>query len=316
MTRAINPSSLSGGLSRQAGHSQPNNPTAKPEICRNYERRSERMNPMKRIIRMNVMMLALTLLTLMTTLAVAAQEKKTDPSKPDPKPVATTPAKPAVATPTVDEILDKYVKAIGGKEAIEKVTSRVEKGTFELPTFGASGTLETFAKAPNKTAMTIEIGGFGKVESVFDGTKGWSADPQSGLRELSGAELAMTKRDADLYRSLKLKSLYTKLEVTGKEKVGDSDAYVIVGTPAEGKPEKMYFDVNNGLLTRMDIEVESPQGAMAFQVYLQDYKPVDGVKVPHTMRRESEAISFIIKLTEVKQNVPVEDAKFNTPSGN
>ncbi|MEP7342074.1 MAG: hypothetical protein ABI977_30360 [Acidobacteriota bacterium] len=268
---------------------------------------------MKRIIRMNLMMLALALIT---TLAIAAQEKKADPTKPEPKPVAATTTKPPAATPAVDEILDKYVKAIGGKEAIEKVTSRVEKGTFELPTFGASGSLESYAKAPNKTAMTINIEGFGKVESVFDGTKGWSADPQSGLRELSGAELAMTKREADLYRSLKLKSQYTKLEVTGKEKVGDSEAYVVVGTPAEGKAEKMYFDVNSGLLTRMDIEVESPQGAMAFQVYLQDYKTVDGIKVPHTMRRESEAISFVIKLTEVKHNVAVEDTKFNKPSGN
>ena len=254
---------------------------------------------------MKVMMLALVL---MTTLAVVAQEKKADPPKPDPKPTA--------ATPTVDEILDKYVKAIGGKEALEKVTSRVGKGTFELPAFGASGTIETYAKAPNKTAMTIEIGGFGKVENVFDGTKGWSADPQSGLRELSGVELAMTRRDADLYRSLKLKSQYTKLEVTGKEKVGDSEAYVIVGTPAEGKPEKMYFDVSSGLLIRLDVEAETPQGAMAFQVYLQDYKPVDGVKVPYTLRRESEAFGMLIKYTEIKHNVAVEDTKFNKPSGN
>lgn len=256
---------------------------------------------MKRI----VMMLALVL---MATFAVSAQEKKADAPKPDPK--------PAASAPTVDEILDKYVKAIGGKEAIEKVTSRVGKGTFELPSFGANGSIETYAKAPNKTAMTIDIGGFGKVESVFDGTKGWSADPQSGLRELSGTELAMTKRDADLYRSLKLKSQYTKIEVTGKEKVGDSEAYVVTGTPAEGKPEKMYFDVNSGLLTRMDIEAETPQGAMAFQVFLQDYKAVDGVKVPFTLRRESEAFGMVIKYTEVKHNVAVEDAKFNKPSGN
>lgn len=252
-----------------------------------------------------VIMLALVL---MAAFAVQAQEKKADAPKPDPK--------PAASAPTVDVILDKYVKALGGKEAIEKITSRTEKGSFELPSFGASGSIETFAKAPNKTAMTIEIGGFGKIESVFDGAKAWSADPQSGLRELSGTELAMAKRDADLYRSLKLKSQYSKLEVTGKEKVGDSEAYVLTGTPTEGKPEKLYFDINSGLLTRMDIEIESPQGAMAFQVFLQDYKPVDGVKVPFTLRRESEAFGMVIKYTDVKHNVAVEDTKFNKPAGN
>ena len=252
-----------------------------------------------------VMMLALVL---MATFTATAQEKKADAPKPDPKPAATM--------PTVDEILDKYVKALGGKEAIEKVTSRVGKGTFELPAFSLSGPIETYSKAPNKTAMTIDLTGFGKIESVFDGAKGWSADPQSGLRELGGAELAMTRRDADLHRSLMLKSQYTKLEVKGKEKVGDSEAYVIVGTLAEGKPEKMYFDVSSGLLTRMDVEVETPQGAMAFQIFLQDYKPVDGVKVPFTLRRESQAFGMVIKYTEVKHNVAVEDTKFNKPSGN
>jgi hypothetical protein len=262
------------------------------------------MDLMKRI----AMMLASMLLVLMATFVAFAQEKKADAPKPDPK--------PAAGMPTVDEILDKYVKAVGGKEAIEKVTSRVEKGTFELPSFGASGIVETYAKAPNKTALVIEIGGFGKVENVFDGTKGWSSDPQSGLRELSGTELAMTKRDADLHRSLKLKSQYTKMEVTGKMKVGDSEAYVITATPAEGKPEKLYFDTSSGLLTRMDVEAETPQGAMAFQIYLQDYKPVDGVKVPYTLRRESEAFGMVIKYTDVKHNVAIEDTKFNKPSGN
>jgi len=264
---------------------------------------------MKRI----VMTLASMLLALMATFVAFAQEKKADAPKSDaPK----SDAKPAAGMPTADEILDKYVKAVGGKEAIEKVTSRVEKGTFELPSLGAGGTVEAYAKAPNKTAMVIEITGFGKVEDVFDGTKGWSSDPQGGLREKSGTELAMSKRDADIHRSLNLKSQYTKMEVTGKEKVGNSEAYVITATPAEGKPEKLYFDTSSGLLTRMDVEAETPQGAMAFQVYLEDYKPVDSVKVPFTIRRESEAFSIVVKLTDVKHNVPVEDTKFNKPSGN
>lgn len=251
------------------------------------------------------MMLALVIAT---TLAVAAQEKKADAPKPAPKSDA--------ALPSVDEVLDKYVKAIGGKEAVEKVTSRVEKGTFELPAFGMSGPIEMYSKAPNKTAMTIELTGFGKIETVYDGAKAWSADPQTGLRELSGAELAATKREADFHGSLKMKSHFSKMEVKGKQKVGDAEAYVVVATPAEGKPQKLYFDVNSGLLVRTDVEVESPQGAMAFEIFLEDYKPVDGVKIPHTVRRNSDAISFVIKLTEVKQNVTVDDAKFNKPSGN
>lgn len=259
---------------------------------------------MKKLIRMKIMLMSLILMTAVVGLA---QEKKAE-TKPA--------AKSAEALPAVDDILDKYVKALGGKEAIEKVTSRSEKGTFELPSFGASGTLESYSKAPNKTSMVIEIGGFGKVESVFDGTKGWSADPQGGLREQTGGELAAVKRQAEFHRELKLKSQYSKMEVKGKEKVGDADTYVIEATPADGKPEKLYFDAANGLLVRMDVETDTPQGSMAFQVFMEDYKAVDGIKIPHTMRRNSEAFNMTIKLTEVKHNVTVEDSKFNKPSGN
>ncbi|MGH9801281.1 MAG: hypothetical protein ACRD82_13020, partial [Blastocatellia bacterium] len=233
-----------------------------------------------------------------------AQEKKADAPK------------PAAALPTVDEILDKHVKAVGGKEAIEKVTSRVEKGTFEMPTFGVSGSIETYAKAPNKRAMFIDLGGVGKAENVFDGTKGWASNPQSGLHEQTGGELDATKRQADLHGDLKIKSHYTKMEVKGKEKVGDAEAYVIEATPSKGKPEKLYFDASSGLLVRLDIEVESEQGSLALQIFTEDYKPVDGVKVPHTIRQVSEAFSMTIKYTDVKQNVTVDDAKFNKPSGN
>ena len=99
---------------------------------------------------------------------------------PAPKPAADaakTEAKPetkATALPTLDDVLDKVVKATGGKEAIQKLNSRVGKGTFELPAMGASGTFEMASKAPNKSYMKIEVGGFGAIVNVFDGKAAYS----------------------------------------------------------------------------------------------------------------------------------------------
>src|SRR5215203_3893997 len=123
-----------------------------------------------------VLMIALML---MAALTATAQEKKADPPKVDAKPAA-------AALPSVDEILDKYVKAIGGKEAYEKVTSRFMKGTFEMPAMGMSGTVEQYTQAPNKSATVTEIAGFGKVQQVFDGKSSWEANPMTGLREQTG----------------------------------------------------------------------------------------------------------------------------------
>jgi hypothetical protein len=255
---------------------------------------------------------------MLAAITLAAQEKaKTDaPGKTEmPKAEAPKADAKAAALPTVDAILDSHVKAVGGKEAIEKITSRSMKGSLDLEAFGVAGApVEMFAKAPNKSATKIDITGFGVVNQVFDGTTAWDSNPMIGLRELSGLELAQKKRENDFYQTLNLKKHYPKLEVKGKEKVGSYETYVIEATPAEGSPEKLYFDVNTGLLVRHDAEVESPQGKLLMESYLEDYKVVDGVKIAHTMKSVNPAMTIVIKITEVKNNVEIDDAKFNKPS--
>ena len=226
---------------------------------------------------------------------------------------AQAPQKPA-DLPTTDQILDKYVQALGGKAALEKITSTASKGTFEIPAFGATGSAEVWEKAPNKTAMKLDIPGFGLVQEGFNGTVAWSQDPQSGMREKAGAELAATKLDADFYKPVRLKQLYPTITVKGKEKLGEKDVYVLTAKPAEGSPETWYFDATTGLLVKMDLERESPQGKMAVEVFQEDYKEVDGIKIPHTVRQVTSAFTINIKLQEVKHNVPIDDAKFNKPA--
>lgn len=216
--------------------------------------------------------------------------------------------------PTVDQILDKYVQAIGGKAAYEKLTSRVEKGNFDIPAMGAGGPIEIYSKAPNKNLVVITIDGFGVVQEGFTGTVAWANDPQSGLREKSGTELADAKRGADFYGPVRMKEHYPKMELKGKEKVGAGEAYVIVATPAGGSPETLYFDTKSGLLVRQDATRETQAGTMNVQALLEDYREVDGVKIPFVIHQNSDAISFVIKLTEIKHNVAIEDAKFNKPT--
>jgi hypothetical protein len=220
----------------------------------------------------------------------------------------------AAALPTVDAVLDKYVQALGGKANIEKQTSRVSKGTFEIAAFGASGTAEIFEKAPNKSAAVIDVPGFGTIKEGYDGKVAWSSEPQTGLREKTGAELAAARLDGEFYRPLKLKQLYPKITVKGKEKVGDRDTYVLEATPQDSSVELWYFDVENGLLLRQDAERESPQGKTPVQIYFESYKDIDGVKIPMVFRQVTSAFSLNVKFDDVKTNVPVDDAKFVKPA--
>jgi len=249
-------------------------------------------------------LLAALLLVLLVGVTGVAQETE---KKPEAKPQDT---KAAETLPTVDQIIDKYVEALGGKAAIEKQTSRVTKGTFDIPAFGASGTWEGYAKAPNKTISIIDVPGFGVIRQAYDGTVAWEDNPQTGMNEKSGAALTRVKLDSDFYRDIKLKELYPKMTVKGKQKVGDKDAYVIEATPAGASAETWYFDAEAGLLLRADSEREGPSGVAMAQVYLEDYREVDGVKMPHTIRQTTVEFAISIKISEIKHNVDVEDTKF------
>ncbi len=224
---------------------------------------------------------------------------------------AAQPAKESVSLPALDQVLDKFIESSGGKAAMEKITSRYVKGTFDIPAMGASGTVEIYAKAPNKSYTVIDVPGFGTIQQGYDGTVAWEDNPMTGARDLTGAELAARKRDVDFYRELRLKQLYPQMAVKGKEKVGEREAYVVEATPPEGKPERMFFDVENGLLIRADAERESPQGTALVETYLEDYRDLDGIKTPFTMRQVNPMFSMTIKFNEVKNNVEIEDSKFS-----
>jgi len=221
---------------------------------------------------------------------------------------------PQESLPSADQILDKYVSALGGKAAIEKLTSRVAKGTFEMDQMPGTATEEIYEKAPNKQLTITDAPNFGVVKRAFNGTAGWQDMPQTGLQDVTGDQLAAMKRYADFYRDIKLQELYPKMTVKGKESVNGHDAYVVEATPAEGAPELWYFDVDSGLLVRAQMQGEGPGGPVTIDSTLDDYREVDGVKIPFVMHQSMGDFAFTIKLTEVKHNVPIEDAKFDKPA--
>ena len=228
---------------------------------------------------------------------------------------AQTTAKPATptATPTVDQVLDKYVDALGGRTAWKKLTSRQSTGTIEVPAMNLSGTFQVTEKAPNQILSVVVVAGANFREG-FDGKTGWSDDPQNGVREQSGEELEEARRQADFYHSLDLRQLYKKLTLTGTEKIGDRDTYVVEAATGSGDPDKVYFDTQTGLALRVVGQHHSPEGVTVVQEDLEDYRDVDGVKVPFTIHQTAGESAFTIKLAEVHHNLPVDDAQFAKPA--
>ena len=221
----------------------------------------------------------------------------------------------SAANMSVDAVLEKYVKAIGGRAAVAKISSRVTKGSFELTSLaGVKGSVEIYQKAPNKQVAFINIPGIGTDAEGFDGLVAWELEPDSGVvHEKSGLELASARRGAEFYEDIKLKELFPRMKLKGVEKVGPSQAYVIEAFPQEGNAERFYFDTRTGLLVRHDSLEEGEGGKRHVEEYLSDYRVVDGIKLPFTLHQVSPGMDIIMKLTEVKQNVTVDDSKFNKP---
>lgn len=215
--------------------------------------------------------------------------------------------------PTIDQILEKNITALGGRAALEKVTSRVSRGTLELAEMGMNGTITISEKAPDKSLAVIELGGVGTIREGATSTAAWSEDPQSGVSDKTGSELADARRGATFNMELKLKEMFKTLAVTGRESVANRPVWVVLATPADGSAARMYFDAESGLLLRMSMTRQTQMGPMDVDIYFEDYRVTDGVKQPWLVRQVTPQFTMVIKITELKNNVALDDAIFKRP---
>jgi photosynthetic reaction center cytochrome c subunit len=223
---------------------------------------------------------------------------------------APSPTAPAAETlPSVNQILDRYVQALGGADALNKINTRIAKGSR----IGADGVLvleEVYQKAPDKL-LTITSYPQVVFSNGFNGTVAWGHSSRDGATPLPDQLLAQIKRDAVFYKELKTEQIYSGLTLLGKTPVRDMDAYVIQAKPADGPIEKLFFDVKTGLLVRRYTESSTALGKLPLQTDYEDYREVDGVKQPFLIHWSFPGRVWGRKIDEIKQNVSLDDAKFN-----
>ena len=229
-----------------------------------------------------------------------------------------------VAAQTPDEIVEKTLTAMGGRAALSKLTSRSTTGTMTVSTPGGEikGTIEVLNAAPNKsrTLITLDLSAMGAgsmvIDQRFDGTRGYALDSMRGDREITGGMLDTMKLNFFPTPLLDYKERGTKLEVTGKEKVGDRDAYVLTVTPASGPVSRLFVDAQSYLPVKSIMTVEIPEvGPVEQTTELSDHRAVDGVQVPFTVKGSSSVQTFTITVTKVEHNVKIDDALFVKPAG-
>lgn len=163
-------------------------------------------------------------------------------------------AKPAL--PAAAEVFEHYVKALGGDDALKAAHGRTSRGEVtrnngRVPPVSAPFTLKQ--ELPQKISIETTL-----------------SYPPEANRELG----------ANFYRALAIRGVNAPVAVTGIETVRGKSAYVVEVTPKEGRPERLYFDRESGLLLRRYRDRETPVGILPEEYDFDDYRVVDGVKTP------------------------------------
>ena len=238
--------------------------------------------------------------------------------------------------PAADQIIDKYIKAIGGAEKVAGLKSFAGKGTsVGFGGFGGGGQVQLFAKFPDQRATFIEFPKEperGTSIRTYNGRQGWFMTPLTVLKEyeLTGGELDGARLDAQLSFPGQIKQVLSNLRVSLPVTISDLPGpssqtaqqpsmaaigqdrlvNVVQGTGPRGTLATLYFDQESGLLVRVVRYGKGPIGRTPTQIDLGDYRDVGGIKMPFRLLVAWLGGRDAIQLTDIQTNVPVDSARF------
>ena len=229
----------------------------------------------------------------------------------------------AASAQTADEIIEKSIVASGGREALAKVTSRATTGTMTVTTPGGdiAGTIEVLNQAPNKmqTVITLDLSAMGAgkmtIDQRFDGTNGYASNSMQGDTPVTSSQVDTWRNAIFPSPFLDYKERGTKIELTGKEKVGDKDVYALLITPAKGPATRLWIDATTYQPVKTVTTVETAEmGPIEQTIVLSDFREVDGLTMPFKLVGSSAVQTFTIVVTKVEHNVKVDPARFAKPA--
>jgi photosynthetic reaction center cytochrome c subunit len=212
--------------------------------------------------------------------------------------------------PTADQIVGKYLQAIGGADAATKISTRIQKGTVTVGS--KTFPVEVLAQAPAKRVTTVRLPS-GENVTGTNGEEGWLSAPGRPSHEMGPSEVDAARLDAELFFPTYLKQIFQELRAQKKELLGGKPAYAVLGVRQDQPPVELYFDEESGLLMRIQRYTETPVGRNPTQTDYADYREQGGVKTPFRWTVARPNSRFTIQIEQMQQGIPIEDSKFAKP---
>jgi zinc protease len=207
---------------------------------------------------------------------------------------------------TAEQVVSKYVDALGGREKLEKVQDETLKMTGAMQ--GMTINITIIRKAPNKLYQLVDFG-VGQAKTIFNGTKG-TINQMGQEQEISGAQLEAMKYEAAFNAYLDYTKLGAKLELSGMETINNKDTYKVTIIYPSGKKSVQNYDVQSGFLVRQSGTVESAQGAANVTTEFADYKETKGFMIPQKIIQGTPMGSIELTMTSYENNTNPSDDNF------
>lgn len=200
----------------------------------------------------------------------------------------------------VETVLDNYINAIGGRKTLENVKTLKTIGSAEMQ--GMQLGLETINTTKEQTSMTISMGGQPMQKEVFDGTKGYTM-AQGQRTAYTEEQIAAAKIESVPFKELNAENA----KLLRMDKVDGKDAYVVSFGDSD---TEAFYDKESGLLLQQQTALEMMGQTMTSTILFEDYKEVDGIKVPFTFKQSVGPQEIVFKIDEVLINKDVSDEDF------
>jgi outer membrane lipoprotein-sorting protein len=236
----------------------------------------------------------------------------------DPNRVEVIPAGPVQSVKKIspDQILDKYIQAIGGAPQLAKLTSFIAKGTYEgYDTLSMKVPVDIFASAPDRLTTVVHTQN-GDSVTTYDGNNGWiaAADKLMRVLPLAGGDLEGAKMDAALSFPARIKQDFQWRTGFPSVSIDDRPVEVIQNAARGNTGAKLYFDSESGLLVRQVHFVDTAVGVIPTQIDYSDYRTVAGVKLPFRRVVTWTDGRSTIELSQVQPNARIDAAQFAKPA--
>jgi hypothetical protein len=206
----------------------------------------------------------------------------------------------APALPAASEVISRYVRAIGGRDALLRHASLRAVGTFSMPAQGIDGTVERMAARPDRFLEKVAMSGVGDMQLGYDGSIGWMVTPMTGPMVLTGKQLEQLRRDAEFDAALHEPAGFTALEIVDRVEFEGRPSYKLRALRTNGDEDFEFYDVETGLLIGSIVARESPLGTMKATNVMGDYRAFGGLQIPTRQVQRVMGTEQVVTISNVE----------------